>query len=136
MPTVEEVTSLWRSGALVIVKMDAETMYRGAAFVFGDGDGLVWVEPSYLDPNGAPTPAEHRAVGAQLTKYGEAYNIRADGETWSVILAEYSPEEDADQIGDQMDFMRQQLDAAGTTWEAERERVRALVFGPSDEIEA
>lgn len=129
MQTVEDVASRWTTGALVIVKMSGETMYRAAAFVFGDGDGLVWVEPSYLDPMGAATPAMHRAGGAHVQPFGSAFNIVADGGSWSVTLADYIPEEDADQIGPQMEFFRLQLEAAGTTWEAERERVRALVFG-------
>ncbi|WP_430434795.1 hypothetical protein [Methyloversatilis sp.] len=129
MPTVEEVASTWRSGAIVIVKTEEDTLYRAAAFVFGDGDGLVWVEPQYLDRNGAATPAEHRAAKAQVLQFGSAFNIAADGGAWSVTIAEYVQEEDADQIGEAITFMQEGLAAAGTTWEEERERVRALVFG-------
>ncbi|MBP6096138.1 MAG: hypothetical protein KA451_08230 [Methyloversatilis sp.] len=128
MPTVDEVASRWNLGALVIVKMDTLTTYRAAAFVFGDGDGLVWVEPHYLDPFGAATPAMHRAQAAQVHQFGTAFNILANGGHWTVTLADYIPEEDSDQIGPQIDFLFKQLAAAGTTWEDERERVGALVL--------
>ena len=129
VPTVEDVASRWSAGALVIVKTERDTFYRAAAFVFSDGDGLVWVEPSYLDPMGATTPTMHRAGGAQVMQFGTAFNILADGGTWSVTLANYVAEEDADQIGEQIAFLFDRLAAAGTTWHAERERVRALVLG-------
>lgn len=128
MPTVDEVASRWSAGALVIVKMDADTMYRAAAFVFGDGDGLVWVEPHYLDPYGAATPAMHRARAAQVHQFGTAFNILANVGTLTVTLANYIPEEDGDQIGEQIAFLFDRLAAAGTTWYAERERVRGLVL--------
>lgn len=129
MLTLEEVASSWKAGALVIVKMGDTTMYRPAAFVFADGDGVVWVEPAYLDPNGAAVPAAHRAGRAQLQLFGTAFNILADGGTWSVTLANYIAEEDEDQIGEQIAFLFDRLAAAGTTWHAERERVRDLVLG-------
>lgn len=132
MQRIEEVASSWKAGALVIVKMGDMTMYRPAAFVFADGDGVVWVEPAYLDQTGASAPAEHRAGRAKLQQFGQAFNIVAEGEAWSATLAEYDPEEDADQIGPQIDFLFQQLEAAGTSWEDERERVRAIVFGTGD----
>lgn len=129
MPTLEEVASSWEVGALVIVKMGDLTMYRPAAFVFADRDGVVWVEPAYLDPYGAATPAMHRAQAAQVHQFGTAFNILADGGAWSVTLAGYIAEEDEDQIGEQIAFLLDRLAAAGTTWHAERERVRALVLG-------
>lgn len=129
MPTLEEVASSWKAGALVIVKTERDTFYRAAAFVFGDGDGLVWVEPHYLDPYGAATLAMHRAQAAHVLQFGNAFNIQADGGTWSVTLANYIAEEDEDQIGEQIAFLFDWLAAAGTTWHAERERVRALVLG-------
>jgi hypothetical protein len=129
VPTVEEVASRWSTGALVIVKTERDTHYHAAAFVFGDGDGLVWVEPHYLDPYGAATPAMHRAQAAQVLQFGTAFNIQADGGRWSVTLADYIAEEDEDQIGEQIAFLFDRLAAAGTTWHAERERVRALVLG-------
>lgn len=129
MPTVEEVASSWSAGALVIVKTERDTFYRAAAFVFGDGDGLVWIEPHYLDPSGTATPAMHRAQAAQVHQFGTAFNILADGGTWSVTLADYIAEEDEDQIGEQIAFLFDRIAAAGTTWHAERERVRALVLG-------
>ncbi|MBT9516531.1 MAG: hypothetical protein IV112_07550 [Methyloversatilis discipulorum] len=129
MPTVEEVASSWSAGALVVVNTERDTFYRAAAFVFGDGDGLVWIEPHYLDPYGTATPAMHRAQAAQVHQFGTAFNILADGGTWSVTLADYIAEEDEDQIGEQIAFLFDRIAAAGTTWHAERERVRALVLG-------
>lgn len=128
MPTVEEVASSWSAGALVIVKTERDTLYRAAAFVFGDGDGLVWIEPHYLDPSGTATPAMHRAQGAQVHQFGTAFNILADGGTWSVTLADYIAEEDEDQIGEQIAFLFDRIAAAGTTWHAERERIRRLIL--------
>lgn len=130
MQTVEEVGRMWEGGALVIVKMGGQTSFRAAAFVFGEGDMLTWVEPHYLDPYGAATPAMHSATVVDVCQIGNDYNILGSGGegAWSVTLARYIPEEDADQIGTQIKFLFEQLAQGGKAWKTERRRIRRLIF--------
>jgi hypothetical protein len=52
-----------------------------------------------------------------------------DGSFDASFDGSFDAEEDEDQIGEQIAFLFDRIAAAGTTWHAERERVRALVLG-------
>ncbi len=122
MQSLEAGTRDWPGAVIAITSPGGATMFRPAAFVFDAPGGLAWVEPSYADPWGAATPALHVF---QATR--EAWNafVLADGRRLGVLP--YA--DDADLVGDGLEWFRDWLRAEGRTWQQERARVLALIEG-------
>jgi hypothetical protein len=124
--TLEEVASTWARGALVFIRQAGteDDMIRPAAFVYSTPDGLAWVEPSYADPWGASSNALHFAAGVPMPVPGDGFRvITAAGD--SFIVVPYG--DDADLIGDSLEWFARHLAETGTDWATERERVRELI---------
>lgn len=127
---LEPIASTWDTGALIRVQgATIPTTYRPALFVFeAPQGGITWVEPSYLDPTGTPGNAAHTAVGeitdASTPNSPPVFNV--DGAAWSA-LAMQMPYDGPEELLQPLDWATGQLQQQGTTWAAERERVRALL---------
>lgn len=120
MQSLEDGTRQW-PGAVIVITDASGTAFRPAAFVFDVPGGLAWVEPSYADPAGAASPAFHRRAGSFT-----AWNaIESTGAKLGVLP--YAPGEDADLVGDGLEWFAAWLTAEGRTWAEERERVRAML---------
>ncbi|MGD9599917.1 MAG: hypothetical protein AB7P94_16765 [Steroidobacteraceae bacterium] len=127
MPNLEETAATWTDGALVFVQSttDDDALVRPAAFVFEAPGGLMWVEPSYADPNGAAGLALHQREGL-LTTEGRGFVLQtAAGERITVLPYEA---DDRDLVGDALEWFGRYVQADGRTWAGERERVRGLVL--------
>lgn len=118
MQTLEQGTKSWQ-GAVIVITDKHGTNFRPAAFVFDVPGGLAWVEPSYADPWGAGSPAFHKRKGTFA-----AWNA-LEGDGWKIGVLPYH--EDADLVGDGLDWFTEWLQAERRTWDDERERVREKV---------
>lgn len=133
MRTVEAEAARWDRGAVVqIPASGVGAVYRPALFVFEEeGGGLVWVEPSYLDPMGAGTPAVHRLRQVEdVTPTGAALTFfRGQGSGWDAVVYP-STEEDDDGVREALAWGLQQLARMGTTWDRERSRLLVTLAAP------
>lgn len=134
MRSLEQTAKRWNRGAIVAITQGDAQFFRPAAFVFEAEDGaLVWVEPSYRDPYGAASPALHRSItpARDTTSQGSAVVVfEADAETWTaeVLEATEGTAEFSAGAAEAIKWFLADLERSGTTWEEERERVRALVL--------
>lgn len=126
MQNLEDVFQTWCHGALVRID-DARgpVMIRPAAFVFAVPGGFSWVEPSYADPYGAPSPAWHERIG-EFREYGNGFMFYAEDEHLSVHPFDPANPGNAGSA-EPLKWFAEHLRESGKTWVAERERVRALV---------
>lgn len=130
MKPLEQAAATWRDGAIVAIQQGEYLSFRVAAFVFEASSGaLVWVEPGYRNPGGTPSPAMHATTGAVRTitaPDGEVDVFEADAGNWNAQV--FALNEDTASLTEQslVQFLSD-LAADGTTWEAERERVRELI---------
>lgn len=109
-------------GAIVIVTdAGGQSTIRPAAFAFPLPDGIAWIEPSYADPAGASSNAYHERRGEVA---GDGASVAGDG--WRCEVLPYE-DDDVDLVGDALQWFAAWIKSSGTTWEAERERVRELV---------
>jgi hypothetical protein len=136
MQGLEAATRNWRAAVVFPTMSDGFRIHpRLAVFLFDTPRGFVWVEPSYNDPWGSPSPADH-AREAPLAWDGTTWNgTMPDGEY--IEIAEYEPAEHADLVGRGVEGFERYLRAAGRTLDEERERVRQAlanggVFDPVD----
>jgi hypothetical protein len=113
--SLEPVLSTWRRGARVRVDQGGLVSYRPALFVFHVGDSLVWVEPSYLDPFGAGTPASHQGRLIGEAGLGE-YQI--DGGGWTALVFPVAEDDDLPAVAQAIE---------PDEWLRRREEVRALL---------
>lgn len=130
MIDVESMTSIWDKGATVFIEQPGtETMWRPALFVYGDpGGGFTWVEPGYLDPWGAASPATHTAESPATDVSAEENGpaIEASSPAWTA-RAVGLPAGEMEQMRQPIEWALGELKRRGTTWAAERERVRAIL---------
>lgn len=102
---------------------------RVAAFTWQTETGVAWLEPDYLEPEPPPRPAFHHYAGEVRDHANGATVYGADGFVL-VQDAEAAAEDDALVPADAtaaLARLRELLEAAGTTWEAERVRVQQLL---------
>lgn len=121
MQNLKDGTRDWLGAVIIISGEDGGAVARPAAFVFDVPGGLAWVEPSYADPMGAASPSFHRREGER-----ESWNTIKAGSA-SVSALPYEPAEDADLVGDALDWFADWMKAEGRTWAQERERVREML---------
>lgn len=132
---IEPATRDWR-GVLITVRYpdrpsDAP-MERLAMFVFDLPRGrVVWVEGSYADPYGWPSPSSHeirrlREV-APLCSAGPAFEGESEA-GWFATLEPYRRglRKDVDRA---LDWFEGHLREQGRTWDEEREQIRHSVRG-------
>jgi hypothetical protein len=111
-------------GAVVALRDSGGRLsFRPAAFVFLTATGFGWVEPSYADPAGTPSPALHYRDGT-IEPLNAGFACQADGERVEVLP--YEPD-DTDLVGDALDWFAGYVRASGRTWDEERARVLAVV---------
>lgn len=120
MQSLEDGTRAW-PGAVVVITDRNGAAFRPAAFVFDVPGGLAWVEPSYADPAGSASPAFHRRAGT-FTAPG-----KMAGAGFEVEVLPYEPGQDADLVGDALEWFSGWLKTEGRTWAQERERVRGML---------
>lgn len=128
-PRIEPTSHAWR-GVLVTVRYpnrpDKRPMERFAVFALDLPRGrVVWVEGSYTDPYGWPSPSSHEI--RRLREVGPAF----EGENeagWIATLEPYRRglRADFDRV---LDWFEGYLRAEGRTWGEEREQVRRSVVG-------
>ncbi|MBL8324366.1 MAG: hypothetical protein JNJ89_05345 [Rubrivivax sp.] len=117
--SLAQASEQWRGGAVAkVTTRGAEHLFRPAAFVFADKEGVQWVEPSYADPHGASSPALHRCEGPWL-----AWN-RVQGADWTVELVPCDPREPS-HAGARaaLDWHTRWLAQQSRSWQAERKAV-------------
>lgn len=122
----EAIASSWTTGALVFVYIpgSSEALVRPAAFVFpGDGQ-LTWVEPAYADPSGSPGQSLHTRTGQLQPAPGGGIEVLEDSGGRIVVLP-YG--DDADLVGDSLEWFADYLAGSGRTFEEERAAVRELI---------
>lgn len=91
---LDEATAGWPHAVVFIRSKETGAEYvRPAAFVFDTPGGFAWVEPQYIDPYGASSPALHIR---QATIEPEGAGFRFDGPEWDGRIEEY--EANPDQI--------------------------------------
>lgn len=123
MRNLEDAARTWQRGAVVLIQTAEAITVRPAAFVFATPTGFAWVEPSYADPAAAPSPALHYRDGTPQD-LGALFTMQAGAELVEVRAYE---DDDADMIGDALDWFAGYVQASGRTWDEERERVRAVI---------
>lgn len=131
---LEAHAKTWTKGALVFVQKsgpDEAQFIRPAAFVFEASDGaLLWVEPGYDDEYGPGSPALHRSTEPAEEIAGAPGSptiFKGSTPHWSATAF---PADEAALNGESGKSLRRFLEgltADGTTWEAERERVREMI---------
>ena len=130
MIDINPIAATWESGALIRVDQPgAAPMYRPALFVIGDADGgATWVEPCYLDPAGTAAPAAHVAerpvLDATKPDGPPVFSLASAG--WTALAMEM-PYDGPEELLRPIQWALGELAKRGTTWSAERERVRALL---------
>lgn len=133
MRTVEAEAASWARGAVVQIPASGTgAIYRPALFVFEEeGGGLAWVEPSYLDPFGASSPALHRITKVEdVTPAGaELVFFRGQGSGWDAIVYP-STDEDDEAVREALAWGLRQLESMGTSWERERARLLVTLSAP------
>lgn len=119
---MESVVEKW-AGAVVTLrrKRDGCEIIRGAAFVFERPSGFGWLEPSYADPWGSPSPAWHE-IEADITGVSRTL-IEFDGPEYSGDIEEYFGQT---KVAEPMTWFEGWLSEQGITWAAERERVAQM----------
>lgn len=100
-------------------------------FVYTTPTGIVWVEPTYLDPIPYPRPADHRADGKFTAVTTNGFTVTSGDRTTTV--ERFDPRsDDRHGIGRSLRWAAEELARRGTTLEAERERVREIVVRDDD----
>jgi hypothetical protein len=127
MQDLEALAATWTRGALVFIETDGtgRGIIRPAAFVYATPTGFAWVEPSYADPWGTPSPALHFREGPPRPAAGDGFKlVTKDAETVTVV-----PYGDDDRllVGEPLEWFAQYMAESGLDWAAERERVRAMI---------
>lgn len=135
-PKIEPEARGWR-GIFVTVRYpdrpDDPPMERFAVFAFDLPRGrTVWVEGSYADPYGWPSPSSHevhhlREV-APLHSAGPAFEGTSTSADWTAVIEPYRRglREDFDRA---LAWFVDHLREKGRTWDEEREKVRRSVRG-------
>ncbi len=125
---IDELTKDWPHAIVVLTAKDRDSEYRRpAAFAFDAKDGFAWVEPQYIDPYGASSPALH-IVEATLQQRG--IEILFDGPEWSGYIAPYTDETDL--VGNSLERYKEWLREQGKTAAEERNVVRRMIAADLD----
>lgn len=114
----------WTHGAIIYLmnRDGAVQATRPAAFVWATESGIEWVEPSYADPWGAATPAHHARTGT----WASFNALQADD--YLLEALPFDPEQpESEGIAGPLRWFADHLNRQGTTWAAERARMRALL---------
>lgn len=94
--SLDEATAAWPHAVIRLRDKQGGAEYtRPAAFVFDAVGGFAWVEPQYVDPYGASSPALHVR---QATIEPEGEGFRFDGPGCSGTIEPYEPS--AEQLRD------------------------------------
>ncbi len=127
LPNLEAAFETWRQGALVYLSEPdgSDSFVRPAAFVFVIPGGFAWVEPSYADPDGASSPAYHERTG-KVEVRNKGFIFRFDDGQAAVYPANADDQAMLDDLRP-LNWFAEHLKENGLQWQAERERVRALV---------
>lgn len=99
-------------------RVDMTPIHRLALFVYQTPTGIVWLEPSYLDP-WSSAPASHQRDGALKIK-ADSYELNNDDE--QIIVAPAT-----EQSGIDMHAIHVMLAKRDTTLAEERTRMRAEI---------
>ena len=132
MSDAEQVASSWNEGALIFDYDQAENgqpVIRAAAFVFPTEQSFAWVEPSYLDPYGASSPALRRRSG-QLTQHPNG-GLELTMDNGGRIVA-LPVGDDHDLAYGALRWFTDHLNQNGIQFAEERERVRELITDTSE----
>lgn len=133
---IEPAARDW-GGVLITIRYpdrpDDAPMERLAMFVFDlPGGRVVWIEGSYADPYGWPSPSSHevhrlREV-APLRTAGPAFEGACTSASWTAVIEPYRRglREDFDRA---LDWYEGHLLEQGRAWDEEREMVRRSVRG-------
>lgn len=115
-----------RDAVVVVARPGGDTDLRPGLFVYPTADGFAWVEPGYLEPDPS-REAFYRATGTlQLQANGFTLDAQ-DGKYYVVgALADLDEGTGAD-LKAACAWARQQIEAAGSTMDAERDRLRLLL---------
>jgi hypothetical protein len=110
-----------------LVRIDAIGQVRPAAHVFRLADGVAWLEPAYLDPNGATMRTFHRIDGKVRDK-GQGFTVDAGDKVAEVQPLSANPQDDSGgtcrrALAEYGDLLVDK----GITQEAERARVALLL---------
>jgi len=126
----EQLASSWTDGALVFDYQQGEggsAMIRAAAFVYPGVDSLAWVEPSYLDPYGASSPALHTRTGKLEKAPGDGFQLTLEDGKKIVAL----PVNDGGElVGNALLWFSNYLILNKIDFNEERERVREMIADP------
>jgi hypothetical protein len=124
----EAQASAWSRGAIAQVHQGDEITLRPALFVLELEGRAAWIEPSYLDPMGAASPALHVA-GVPVDTTPERASttfFKADGDGWAVVLYEVG-DDDPEEIRAALAVALGELEARGSDWATERARLAAEI---------
>ena len=127
MQTLDQIAANW-PGAVVVIKNDDDGTndFRPAAFLFETPTGIAWVEPSYADPWGSPSPSYHAVDGKPSGITDAGFVLMSTGRSLAVVPYDRA---EFDYVGDSLDWFADWLKTEGRTWQEERERVRERVRG-------
>ena len=122
----EAIASSWDTGALVFIYSpgSSKAFIRPAAFIYPGEGVLTWVEPSYADPSGSPGNALHTREGELVPAPGGGIEVIEASRERLVVLP-YG--DDADLVGQALEWFADYLKGSGRTFEKERAEVRALI---------
>ncbi len=130
MENLEDSFRNWDKGAVVYIDFKTgPLMIRPAAFVFALPGGFCWVEPSYADPWGASSSAWHERIGrVEPDQDGFVLFMASDGGERKVAVYPFNSVDPAlTDAAAPLTWFSDHLKTNGLAWQAERERVRALV---------
>lgn len=125
--SIEIFARNWRHGALILFSANDTNrpcMIRPAAFVYETSSGFAWIEPSYADPYGTPSPALHVRDGELRSVTDEGFVIVTQACEIVTVLP-YSDE--AQQLDESLNWFAEHLREKALDWLIERERLREFL---------
>ena len=113
-----------RDAIVAIYSIDGQQL-RPALFVFTTPRGFAWVEPSYRDPDRVHS-GMHEAVGP-ITLGAKQFTVDGENRVYLVVDANEADEGVGDDCRRAIAWAHADIEASGTTIEAERERLRRVI---------
>ncbi len=120
---LEAIFASWR-GAIVTDVVCGSANVRPAAHVFTTRRGFCWVEPSYADPWGSPSPS-FRAREGVFVAAGDGFTMSTTDEREMTVVP-FDPRKHAADAGP-LTWFERWIESEGRTWAEERERVRERI---------
>lgn len=112
--------------ACVAVIQAGEATLRPALFAYMTRTGFAWVEPAYLEP--APTRLAMHGVEGVITANASGFTCEGnDGRSYIVGAVADMQEGTGADLRKVLEWARAEIEAAGSTLDAERDRIRQFL---------